>query len=203
METFPDPSSSPAHHTRTLFVYGAPDEDADVDDWIRAFHNVEHLLFAHMHGSSLVPFYALSPAVRSLHLTYTTTGVFDLICSFHLLEDLALLDPHHGLDADGWNTPSTSPKLTGCLNLRMTWGLHPIVYRLCALPNGLDFTKIAVGSGIGDIDLIMDLVSKCSGTLESLSVSYLIMLGMYPPASVIGQYLTPACERRNAKGAFP
>jgi len=156
-----------------------------VDDWIRAFHNVEHLLFAHMLGPSLVPFYALSPAVRSLHLTYTTTDVFDLICSFPLLEDLALLDPHHGLEADGWNTPSTSPKLTGRLDLRTSWGLHSIADKLRTLPNCLHFTEITIEFGIGDTDPIMDLVSSCSDTLESLTVNCFIMMGTSPSASAI------------------
>ena len=209
-KAFPDPSNSPAHHARTLSVYGATDADAGVDDWLRAFHNVEHLLLARTDRSPLVSFYALSPAVRSLHLTHTTTDVFDLICSFPLLENLVLLDLHPGSEADlqlvseagGWNAPSKSPKLTGSLDLRMNWGLDSIAHRLCALPNGLRFTKIIVGFGIGDIDPIMDLVSKCSDTLESLTVGCFIMLGMFPSASVIDQYLTAARGCRNAKGAF-
>ena len=208
---FPDPSNSPAHYTLSLSIYGAPDAVADVDDWIHAFRNVEQLLLGHMDRSPLVPFYAISPAVRLLYLTYTTTDVFDLICSFPLLEDLVLFNLHSASEADlhpgyeaGWNPPSTSsPKLTGSLDLRTTSELYSIVHGLCAFPNGLHFTKITVGFGIGNIDPILDLVSMCSDTLESLTVSCFIMLGMFPPTSVTGQYLTVARGCRNLKGAFP
>ena len=92
-KTFPDPSNSPAHHTRSLSIYGPLYAVAGVGDWIRAFNSVEHLLLADMDLSPLVPFHALSAAVRSLHLTHTTTDAFDLICSFPLLEDLVLFNP--------------------------------------------------------------------------------------------------------------
>jgi len=179
--------------------------------WIRAFRNVEHLLVGQTNRSPLVQFYALSPAVKSLHLTSTTTDIFDLISSSPLLEDLVLYDLHPAFEEDldpddeagGWDPPSTSPKLTGSLDLRMNQGLDTIAYRLCALPNGLRFTKITVGFGVGTIDPIMDLVSACSDTLESLTVNCFVMLGMYPSASVISQCLTAARGRRISEGAFP
>jgi len=211
-KTFPDPSNSPAHHTRYLSVYGAPDADADasVDDWIRAFHNVEHLVLAHMHRS-LVPFHGLSPAVRSLHLTDTNTDVLDIICSFPLLEDLALLDLHLDSEPDlrprnrssRRNIPSTSPKLTGSLDLRMIWGLRFTAFKLRALPNGLHFTKITLGFNTGETDSTVDLVSECSDTLESLTIICYVMIGTFPSASVIDQRLTAARGRRNAEDALP
>jgi len=93
MEAFPDPSNSPAHHTRTLSIYGIPlatPAYVNADDWIRSFRNVVHLYLEHQDRASLVPFYGLSPTVRSLHLTYTTPEIFPLICSFPDLKDLTL-----------------------------------------------------------------------------------------------------------------
>ena len=53
MKRFPDPSNSPAHHTRTLSIFGTPvivitATDAGVSDWIRAFHNVVRLELSHV-----------------------------------------------------------------------------------------------------------------------------------------------------------
>jgi len=45
-EAFPDPSNTPAHHTRTLSIYGDPvitAADVGVGGWIRTFHNFVHL----------------------------------------------------------------------------------------------------------------------------------------------------------------
>jgi len=202
-ETFPDPSNSPAHYTRSLSIYGI----TDADDWIRAFLNVEHLLLQGTGWYPLIPFYALSPAVRSLHLIYTTIDAFELICSFPLLEDLVLFDLHPGQQEDlsfgRWNAPSTSPKLTGSLDLRVSWEFHSIVHKLCSLPNGLHFTNITLRFVAGDARATVDLVSKCSDTLESLIVNCFFMLGMFPSAAVIGQYLTAPCRRRNVGDAFP
>ena len=196
---FPDPSNSPAHHTRSLYIYGVL---AVTADWIRAFHNVEHLWIEHTERTPLVPFYALSPAVKSLHLAHTTTDIFDLICSFPLLEDLVLFDLLHS-EVGELDTPSTSPKFTGYLDLNVEWGLDTVAYRLCTLPNGLRFTKITMEFGIGTIDPIMDLVSACSNTLESLTVNCFMMLGMFPSAYIIGQYLIAVRGRRIVEGAFP
>ena len=46
MEVFPEPSTSPAHYTLTLTIFGLPLTDTpgkDPDHWIRASHNIECL----------------------------------------------------------------------------------------------------------------------------------------------------------------
>ena len=118
-KAFPDPSTSPAHHTRHLLIRGIlAATGEDTCGWIRAFHNLVHL---QLEGTgwnypvTLVPFHGLSPTLRSLRLISTSPGVLDLVCSFPLLEDLALISPSHRSDA--WNIPPTSPKLTGSLTL--------------------------------------------------------------------------------------
>jgi hypothetical protein len=125
-------------------------------------------------GTSLVPLYRLSPALRSLQLAFASlpdSQVIGLICSLPLLEDLALVCIGHGNRDDGWNAPSTSPRLTGSLELRMVEGIQPIAHRLLNLPNGLHFTKIVVTwFFVGDVPLTMDLVSRCSDTLQFLDV---------------------------------
>ena len=188
-EAFPDPSNSPAHHTRHLSICGLSvviAADAEAGGWIRTFHNLVHLYLEGLNWmdcASLVPFHGLSPALRSLHLTCTSPEVLDLICSFPLLEDLSLAFLGHG--SDTWNTPSTSPKLTGSLNLNMFEGIRPLVCRLLGLPNGLRFTEVIVTSLEEDIKSTNDLVSRCSDTLESLSVCYYAP-GMSPLASATG-----------------
>ena len=88
---FPYPSNSPAHYTCNLSIYGVSVVTA-VGGWISAFHNIVHLYLERLDWASLIPFYRLLPTIRSLHLTCCTIGVFNLICSFPLLEDLVLND---------------------------------------------------------------------------------------------------------------
>jgi hypothetical protein len=185
---FPDPSTSPAHHTRSLSIRGIPPittTDTDAGDWISTFHNIVHLhLESGGSEDSLIPFYGLSPTLRSLRLTTTPVEVLDLICSFPLLEDLMLLSLGPG--SDSWNTPSTSPKLTGTLALRTFGGVWPVVRRLLDLPDGLHFTKITTACFAEDVKATTGLVSRCSDTLESLSV-YCYMMGAFPSVSTSGQ----------------
>jgi hypothetical protein len=55
-----------------------------------------------------------------------------------------------------------------------------------------------LGDGVGPT---MDLVSRCSDTLESLSISY-YALGVFPSTSVIGQYLTATRRHRQIWNSF-
>jgi hypothetical protein len=194
---FPDPSNSPAHHTRSLTVRGiwtVTAADADAGGWIHAFPNLVHLHLESLNWGelvSLVPFHGLSPTLRSLRLTHTSSDVLDLICSFPLLEDLAFVSPSYGNYV--WNIPPTSPKLTGSLSLSMFGGIRPVARRLLSLPNGLHFTKITVVLD-EDIHSVTDLVSGCSDTLETIIVFF--TPGMSPSASATGQYLTAGGCRR-------
>ena len=189
-KAFPDPSNSPAHHTRHLLIRGIlAATGEDMRGWIRAFHNLVHLQLegtGWTYPVTLVPFHGLSPTPRSLRLTSTSPEVLDLICSFPLLEDLALISPGRGSGA--WKIPRTSSKLTGSLNLSARGGIRPVARRLLSLPNGLHFTKISVHLD-KDIHSVTDLVSRCSDTLESISVCHYAP-GTFPPVSVTDQYLT-------------
>jgi hypothetical protein len=51
-------------------------------------------------------------------------------------------------------------------------GSSPLVCRLLGPPNGLRFTEVIVTSLEEDFKSTNDLVSRCSDTLESLSVCY-------------------------------
>jgi hypothetical protein len=184
-KTFPDPSNSPAHHTRSLAIRGIPvvtAADTDSGGWIRTFHNLVHLRLEALgrgdRGTSLAPFHGLSPTLRSLRLKSASTDVLDLVCSFPLLEDLAFLP--FGYGGDTWSIPATSPKFTGSLNLDTDIETYPAlrrrvenrhaIRRLLDLPDGLHFVKIRVGSLDVDVKSTTDLVSRCSDTLESLSI---------------------------------
>ena len=175
-ETFPDPSNSPARYTRSLYIRGIPiitPADTDASGWICAFHGVVHLHLECLSSTdckaSLVPFYRLSPTVRSLCLTSAFSDVFDLVCSFPLLEDLALAYLQKRSNG-GWITPSRSPKLTGSLDVRTFDRICSTMHQLLDLLGGLHFTKIAVSCPDGDFEPARNLVLRRSVTLESLTI---------------------------------
>lgn len=182
-KAFPDPSSSPAHYTRSLFLYGIPSvtaTDTDEGGWIRTFDNVAHLHVETLGSegpASLVPLHRLSPTLKSLRLVYTYTPpseILDLLCSFPLLEDLSLFSLGHNDEGGRWNIPSASPKLTGSLDITMMVGMHSSARPLCDLPCGLRFTKLSLACLVEDLEPTAELVSRCSDTLESLSISYFL-----------------------------
>ena len=162
-----------------------------VGGWIRTFSGVVRL-HVDMRGydgggteASLVSLYGLSPTLKSLHLAYgssvLSSEIFGLVCSFPLLEDLALFAVCNNSKLNGWNIPSTSPKFTGCLDLRIINGIRPAVRQLLEIPSGLHFSKISVSCLEEDIESMMDLVSECSDTLESLSIYYYLPgAGFFP-----------------------
>ena len=146
---FPDPSNSPTRHTRSLSVRGLLFDtavDGDMGSWICPFQNLVHLHLECLEWDDydipLASFHGLSPTLRSLRLTSTSSEVLGLICSFPLLEDLALVSLRPGGGA--WNTPSISPKLTGSLDLRARQDIRPVARRLLGLLDGLRFSRITV-----------------------------------------------------------
>jgi len=190
-KTFPDPSTSPAHYAKTLFL-GCPHvfmaADAEAGGWIRGFSRVGNLILGSQgtHGDEsdvfLVPLQGLSPVVRSLSMecaTCSSQRILDLILSFPLLEDLAVTNYNYVAinEHDGSNglptaaLPSNPPVFSGCLKLVMT-GLAPIVRQLLSLPGGIRFRKFTLAWDRGeDVSLITALVERCSGTLESLDIT--------------------------------
>ena len=191
-ETFPDPLDSPAHHTQILSIRNPQLITGADTGTIRTFCGVERLTVDtdlwHDQWVSLTPLRGFSSVLRSLHLSFTSlpdSEVFGLICSLPLLEDLALVSRSRRRGG-GWNTPSTSPKLTGSLELRMVEGIHSATYRLLDLPNGLHFTKIAVAwVSKEDAMSTMYLVSRCSNTLESLDIANHLW-SMFPSVPTLG-----------------
>jgi len=210
---FPDPSNSPACYTRSLTIRRSrvvTSVGRGVGGWIRTFSSIIRLhVDVHAYSArvvSFVPLRGLSPTLKSLRLAYGSSvppsETFGLVCSFPLLEDLALRSPGNNNEIDGWNIPSTSPKLTGCLDLGMTCGIRPAVDRLLELPSGLHFSKISVSCLKEYVEPMMDLVSECSETLESLSVCYYLPGVTFLSPSVVGQYLTTTFGRSQAQRAF-
>jgi hypothetical protein len=198
-KAFPDPSNSPARYTHNLYICGIPPisaADTGTGGWINTFHNLACLHLECLdpvkgRQVSLVPFHGLSPTLRSLNLTTIYSEVLDLICSFPLLEDLAL--DYLGLGGGAWNTPPTSPKFTGSLTLKAYGTIFPLACRLLTLPGGLHFAKITVDCYHEDGESTRDLISACSDTLESLNV-YCYIPGAPPSASTSSQYLTATRE---------
>ena len=197
MKTFPDPFDSPARYTRSLFIQALPVITVGVRGCICTFTSVEHLHLESLgwgnRAASLVPFHGLSPTVRSLHLTATCVDIFDLVCSFPLLEDLKLDYLRDKPDAAEGSLPLTSPRFTGSLDMR---GIRSVIHQLLDLPNGLHFMKITIVCLSYDLESTNDLVLRCSGTLEYLDVRY-YLLGVFISDSVIDRCLTTLGEYRH------
>ena len=208
-KTFLDPSNSHAHYTRSLSIHLSMSfalGDTGVGDWIRAFSGVVRLRLVVSHSDiSLSPLYGLFPTLKSLHMDYGTSGssseMFGLVCSFPLLEDLSIVSLHGNYEVGRLDIPSTSPKLTGCLDLRVA-KIRPIVRRLLELPSGPHFSKIYLSCFKEDAELITDLVSKCSDTLKSLNIFYYFWGAGFLSAFVVGRYLTATFLRRQGYHAF-
>jgi len=200
-KTFPDPSNSPARYTRTLCVTNLKTlraMDTDMGSWIHAFCNVVHLEFLYVCRAVLAQFCGLSPTVRSLRLTHSTAEVFDLICSFPLLEDLALINLYSEGGAEVWKAPSTSPKLTGILELRSPVVTRPAVRRLLDLPGGLHFSGIDVMFFDDEAESVKELISGCSSTLEFLTTRCYPSC-TFPLAPVTDKYLTAIRRHRHTQ----
>jgi hypothetical protein len=200
-ETFPDPSTSPAHYTKTLsFSYAKVAKPADMErgGWIRVFSRIERLeVDTHARGfdlsnkwtTPLALFHGLSPAIRSLRVAVPAlpfSQIFDLIFSFPLLEDLAVntydetsADNGDGSGGDEILTaaqPLTPPTFTGSLNLTLWGELKPFTRRLLSLVGGIHFRKLTVRWYRGEDPLsTMALVEGCSHTLKSLNILYDIL----------------------------
>ena len=204
-KNFPDPSNSPAHHTRRLSIHlPLSFEDAGAG-FLLAFSSVVHLDLSTTtrywsscdQAISLVPLHGLSPVIKSLRLKFSElkdSEVFGLICSFPLLEDLDLSSFGFDRRDQKWSTPSTSPRLTGSLELWVHTGIQSIARGLLDLPNGLHFAKVTVHCYSDNcVKPTMGLVSGCSDTLESLDVTNLSFRGTSPFVQP-GLYLTAACR---------
>ena len=195
-KTFPDPSTSPARHTKTIVIansYILRDADADGGDWLRGFSHVVHLVMKlHLHNNNfsiptsaipLVAFHGFSPAVKSLYLSFTLlppSHIFDLVLSFPLLEDLSVITfggPSYNDDGPGGLPtaiqPQSPPMLTGTLVLFLVKGMELVTPRLLSLPGGIHFRKLTwTWFREEDLPLMMKLVEGCSRTLESLNITY-------------------------------
>ena len=197
MKAFPDPSNSPAHYTRTLSIHMLMSAPTSMFTWLLPFCRIEELVadvfgWEELDGVSLAQLHGLSPTLKSLDLSRVgarISDVIDLICSFPLLESFSIHFASFDCNIDGWTAPLTSPKLTG--SLRLNGEIRYIARALLDLPGGLHFSNIWARAFTEDVDsrTIMDLISKCSDTLESLSIWY-IRSCTFPPSSPADQCLT-------------
>ena len=189
METFPDPSTSPACYAKTLSLEcEAP--DVEVGGWIRGFSRVERLevgcqgLSADTSATPLVPFHGFSPVIKSLRLIVLAlppSALFNLILSFPLLEDLVVIvhgevstDSGDGFEEDAIATqPSSQPMFTGSLELYLERGMGLFTRQLLTLPGGIRFRKLTLTCfSEEDLSLTAALVKECSHTLESFDINW-------------------------------
>ena len=187
--TFPDPSTSPAHYATTLDVACSSvvtAADAEAGGWIRGFSRVVRLevgnrLCEDETKISLVPLHGLSPVVKSLCM-YSNglppPRTFDLALSFPLLEDLTVVSYFGPLAGDNDSSdrpavqPLNSPAFTGSLKLSRG-GVKRTARQLVSLPGGIHFRKLSLTQFYkNDLSLITGLVEGCSHTLESLDVEH-------------------------------
>ena len=126
-ETFPDPSTSPAHYVHTLsvkFPQVITVKDAEEGGWIRTFSRVvcfnvdSRMPDLNDLGISLSPFRGFSPILRSLRvfsILLPYSQILGLVRSLPLLEDLMLVlygsiddDDGDDDDSDDGDDPDTN-----------------------------------------------------------------------------------------------
>ena len=213
-KTFPDHSSSPAYHARTLWI-GCPEVvtvgDAEEGGWIRAFSRVEQLVVrgnptnvGDLESITLTPYHGFSPTLKSLRVFFNTLPnpqIPDLISTLPILENMSLVT--NGFDIDDVFSfdapptvaqPSTSPPFTGSLDLTLFGGMGPVTRRLLDLPNGLHFREFAL-SWLREEDLqwIIALIAGCSHTLERLFITCFLPGALTP-------FLHPTCNSSSLTG---
>jgi len=201
---FLDPANSPAHHTQSLFI-GCPQfvtiADAEEGGWIRTFSRVVRLeVHTAIRNSddrdlSLVPLHNFSPVLKSLRVdcrAIPRSHVLNLVYSLPLLEDLSIEEHgaqevhHDGIDPQ----PSTSPPLTGTLELDVATWMEPTAGRLLSLPGGLRFRKLVLKwRDEENLRWIRALVAECSDTLECVDIRC-TMISTFLPLLRWYQYLT-------------
>ena len=198
MRVFPDPTNSPAYYARRLTFNCAPENS----DWIRGFSRIEQLILNCIlldRGAgiiSFIPFYNLAASLRSLCVASDALPrpqTFDLIRLLPLLEDLTLKGDD--IDEEPRGPPaavssSTSPALTGALELSMYEGMERTLSEMLNLPGGLHFRELQL-SWCGGIEFpsVAKLVAACSDTLERLDIECDLHC-MFDPVSSVVQILT-------------
>ena len=193
---FPDPTTSPAYHTRSLSVRCADSvtsADAEEGGWLQQFGNVVRL---ELWGNgavwqepkpkiSFIPFYGFSQVVKSLRIMcplLPLAAVFDLICSLSLLENLTIISS--SMDTRDMDVtvprPSKSPPLTGTLCIHRS--LVYVARRLLDLPDGLHFRELTCsGCLTTDLEWVTALVERCSDTLKLVNIDCPLH-GKLPPS---------------------
>ena len=189
--TFPDPSTSPARYTRSLYVEYPQVKTVDVESggWIPTFSQVVHfeVMIPRPRSDvdkpeiSLIPFHGFSPELRSLRVAsadFPSLPISNLIHSFPRLQDLAILpDTPDGPSNSFYTQPaiikSPSPLVfTGVLKLSLEIGMSSIASRLLSLPNSLHFRELHLTlQKEGDILSTTALVKRCFPTLENLMIT--------------------------------
>ena len=208
MRTFPDPSNSPAHYTRSLHLSHFDVIAVAISDalpWIHSFNQIVELGVTpagsdERHTSYYTRLHGLSPTLKYLRISQSfapLSEVLDFIFSFPLLEDLSLRFLTTEEYTNEWPTPPNRPKFTGSLLLDSS--SSDTARKLAHLLGCLHFSKITVSCPIGDCDLAEELVSTCSDTLEYLCVDF--YLGAFSMGSVVDQYLIASCRCTQALDA--
>jgi len=161
--------------------------DTEEGSWMRGFSQVVRLevssqrMYANELAISLAPLHGFSPVLKSLRVAFAvlpSSRTFDLILSFPLLDDLAIIAFDASIDnGDGPDPlptvtqPSSPPTLAGSLDIFLKGGMGPITRRLLSLPSGIHFRELKLTwNHERDLSLTTPLVEGCFHTLESLYI---------------------------------
>ena len=158
----------------------------DVRAWIHSFRHLVKLTVCTFGWKddrvSFILFRGLSPTLKSLSLYCSSAPfpeIFNLISSFPLLGDLELKRGDRWRNIDGRDIPSIPSKPTASSDLEGDY--RPIGRGPLCLPDRSRLSRIIISRPVEDAKTVMDLVSKCSDTLESLCVEY-VPFGAFPSA---------------------
>ena len=161
-----------------LFKHVSFWKPTDLQKWKERFGDLENtpaIFITHLDircelvaGKDLSAFHKLLPHVKSLTMIWDrmeSQEVFHFICSFPSLEDLDVFGGAYLYGTAGG--PLSLPKLTGTISFRCY--SEDFIRQFLELSGDLRFREIVVNiSGVGDS--ARELVKRCSGTLERISI---------------------------------
>lgn len=169
--TFPDPSTSPAHYTKNLTV-GCPQTataiDEEEDHFLSTFCNILYLnvyLDIYETPSNIIERPQSQFIQRPAYRVFPASCIFKLMVLFPLLQELTTekFEPDGDSECDGWPAANLQSMRSICLTSVEGIGLGPVLSRILTLPGGLRLSILDVTlHSKQDIELTAALVERCS-----------------------------------------
>ena len=187
---FPDPSTSPACYTKSLYISSMLIAGASASEggWLATFSRVVHLTINDLSGGIpgertifLVIFHGFTSTVKSLSIIFSSlppSSLLNFVYSFPLLEHLSLTTytmptgaPDNSDEVLTVIEPPIQPPFNGCLTLFLMENMDYFAHQLLSTSGGIHFRRLdMVWNHEKDIPLTNALAEGCHTTLESLRI---------------------------------